>query len=249
MDSVEVTALSGVHRCETSGAVNLGQPWHWKPSSSSDRRHNSLLPAATQFNDLWGTLSEATNAEKSILFQGRFGKHNFFFFSSVFKTPLVVENSIVWDEVKIVLFCFCIFFSLHFSSVCIVCCAPADHGCYTVVRCLCQGNDSRREWWKAAVIERSWATKIWSNIYIRAAFESPHSRLTIEFWAAGPMWRHKTRHTQHLKSVCGGDRTSIAVSNCNTVYTYSPHFLEKNSVWSNCWTTHTASVSPAPHWI
>lgn len=113
MDSVEVTALSGVHRCETSGAVNLGQPWHWKPSSSSDRRHNSLLPAATQFNDFWGTLSEATNAEKSILSQGRFDKHNFFF-PSVFKTPLVVENSIVWDEVKIVLFWFWFFFFAFF---------------------------------------------------------------------------------------------------------------------------------------
>lgn len=160
MDSVEMTALSGVHRCETSGAVNLGQPWHSKPSSSSDRRHNSLLPAATHFNDLWGTLSEATNAEKSILFQGRFDRRNVFFLVSQ-KTPLVVENLLCKMEWKYInYFVGFFFFFLHFSSVCSICCAPADHPCCTVVRVCARGttwdeSDGRQPLLKEVELQKS----------------------------------------------------------------------------------------------
>lgn len=195
MDSVEVTALSGVHRCETSGAVNLGQPWHSKPSSSSDKRHNSLLPAATQFNDLWGTLSEAT-CRKINTFTGKSWQTELFASPPLSKTPLVFGRNLLcvrWSENSFVFFFFTFFICLqHLLSSC----RPQLLHCGAR---LCQGNDLRREWWKAAVIERSRATKIWSNIYIRAAFERPqwHSHLTIKFWAAGPMWRHKTTHTHH----------------------------------------------------
>lgn len=240
MDSLEMTALSGVHRCETSGAVNLGQPWHSKPSSSSDRRHNSLLPAATHFNDLWGTLSEATNAEKSILFQGRFDRQNVFFLVSQ-KTPLVVENLLCKMEWKYINY-FVVFFFFFAFFICLqhlLCfCRPPLLHCGAR---LCQGNDLRREWWKAAIIERSWATKIWSNIYIRAVFERPqwHFRLTIKFWAAGPMWRHKTIHS-------GGDGTFITVSNCNT-HLFSTLSLQETSLIQFL-DNHT-TVYKASHWI
>lgn len=136
MDSVEMTALSGVHKCETSGAVNLGQPWHSKPSSSSDRLHNSLLPAATQFNDLRATLSEATNAEKSILFQGRFDRQNFFLLLSPKHHWWSIKKPIAWVWVKkkyiyiCFVFLFCIFHLFTASAVllqtmaAVLCCAP-----------------------------------------------------------------------------------------------------------------------------
>lgn len=174
----------------------------FRPSSSNDRRHNNLLPAATHCNNLCRTLEEATNAEKSIV-QHLTGRT----FSC--SPSLYLQNTtgggkiycVSWSEnCFLVFFIYCIF---HLGTFCLQrllgSCRPRLLHCGMR---LCLGNDSWQEWWKAAGTERSWATKIWSNIYIRAVFERPqwHSRLTVRFWAAGPMWRLKTIHTQH-KSV------------------------------------------------
>lgn len=178
-------------------------PWIW----ANPDIQNPVLPATdaeTVCNQLPlslmtdGGISEATNAEKSILFQGRLDRQNFCLLSP--------KHCWWWKNLLCVkiLFFFLSLFRIFFF--CILHLFAASPALLRLLHCgerLCQGNDSRREWWKAAVIERSWATKIWSNIYTRAAFERPqwHSCLTIKFWVAGPTWKHKAIHTQHLKSV------------------------------------------------
>lgn len=112
----------------------------FRPSSSNDRRHNNLLPAATHCNNLCRALGEATNAEKSIVFQGTFDRQNFLILSLSLppKHYWWWKNLLRKMEWKLFFFLFIAFF-IWVLSVCSVCSAPADRGCCTVVY-VCAGG-------------------------------------------------------------------------------------------------------------
>lgn len=80
-----MTAFSGVHTSETSETVNLGQLWHMIPLS--DAITVSYFTRHAHFDDLWGTLSEATNAKIRTIFLSNVLPATVFF-----KTVLPVES-------------------------------------------------------------------------------------------------------------------------------------------------------------
>lgn len=105
-DSLEWRAQMWDERGRESGPTLT-----FKPSSSPDTRHNNLLPAATQFNDLWGGHHLKPPMQKNT-FSGNIWQH----YIPLSKTPPVVGKSIVWHGMKIVCLSFCIYSCLHFSS-------------------------------------------------------------------------------------------------------------------------------------
>lgn len=144
-DSLEWRAQMWDERGRESGPTLT-----FKPSSSPDTRHNNLLPAATQFNDLWGGHHLKPPMQKNT-FSGNIWQR----FIPLSKTPPVAGKSIVWHGMKIVcLYLFIYVCIFHLGMLCFaasVALLKTAHRRHVSVR-LCRGNGPRREWWKEAVI-------------------------------------------------------------------------------------------------